>query len=182
LKQTPPARVPHVAASPVGFPDDTAREAFIVSAYEEHHAAIFAFLARSTRDPSLAENLLQDTYVRLPKQVHYDAAPSEVRSALFHIASNLVIEQHGRPPTSGGRFDRPSRGRVLTLDATTDIEQALEGLSVDARVALLLSSEGFTGAEIAAAIGRSIPATRSLLYLARSRVRIRRELFAAAGP
>jgi DNA-directed RNA polymerase specialized sigma24 family protein len=192
-KKPPPAGVPDVDASQVAFPDDAAREAFIVSAYNEHHAAVFAFLARSTRDRTLAENLLQETYLRMTREVHLDAAPLEARSALFRIAAKLVSERSGRTPTarrwSGHnagkthrRIDPSSESRVATLDATTDVEQALEGLSIDARVALLLSSEGFTGGEIAAAIGRSIPATRTLLYLARSRVRVRRELFAAAGP
>ena len=193
MKQPPPADVPDVDASRVGFPDEATREAFIVSAYDEHHAAVFAFLARSTRDRSLAENLLRDTYLRLTKQVHRDAAPSEVRSALFRIASNLVLERFGRPPTArlwpdrhgpkrDDRVDPQLTARVLSSASITDIEQALDGLSVDARVALLLSDEGFTGGEIAVAIGRSAPATRTLLYVARSRVRVRRELFAAVGP
>jgi len=179
LKQPPPADVPDVDASRVGFPDEATREAFIVSAYDEHHAAVFAFLARSTRDRLLAENLLRDTY--------------EVRSALFRIASNLVLERFGRPPTArlwpdrhgpkrDDRVDPQLTARVLSSASITDIEQALDGLSVDARVALLLSDEGFTGGEIAVAIGRSAPATRTLLYVARSRVRVRRELFAAVGP
>jgi RNA polymerase sigma-70 factor, ECF subfamily len=193
LKQSPPADAPDADASRVGFPDDATREAFIVSAYDEHHAAIFAFLARSTRDPSFAENLLQDTYLRLTKQVDPEPAPREVRRILFRIASNLVIERSGRPPTSrplsgrggpdtAGRNDPQSMRRVLSAAPITDIEQALGGLSVEARVALLLSNEGFSGGEIAEAIGRSGAATRTLLYLARSRVRVRRELFAAAGP
>lgn len=193
MKQPPPADVPDVDASRVTFPDEATREAFIVSAYDEHHATVFAFLARSTRDRSLAENLLRDTYLRLTKQVHHDAAPSEVRSALFRIASNLVLERFGRPPTGrfwpdrhgpkkDGSIDPQLSTRVLSSASITDIEQALDGLSVDARVALLLSDEGFTGGEIAEAIGRSAPATRTLLYVARSRVRVRRELFAAVGP
>ena len=66
-------------------------------------------------------------------------------------------------------------------ERSTDIERALEGLSVDARVGLLLSGEGFSGDDIAAAIGQSAAATRTLLCLARARVRVRRELFAAEG-
>jgi DNA-directed RNA polymerase specialized sigma24 family protein len=193
-KEPPPADVPDVDASQVGFPDDAAREAFIVSAYNEHHAAVFAFLARSTLDRTLAENLLHETYLRLTKEVRQDAAPRDARGVLFRAASTLVIERSHRPPTAArwlGRYDRKKPGRitapslearVMTSHSITDIEQALDGLSIDARVALLLSSDGFTGGEIAAAIGRSTAATRTLLYLARSRVRVRRELFAAERP
>ena len=192
-KEPPPADVPDVDASQVGFPDDAAREAFIVSAYNEHHAAVFAFLARSTRDRSLAEGLLRETYLRLTKETDHEAAPLEVRGPLYRIASTLVIEGSHRQPLAArwlGRYDRKKPGRITapSLEARAishpiaDIEQALDGLSVDARVALLLSSEGFTGGEIAAAIGRSVAATRTLLYLARSRVHVRRELFAAERP
>jgi DNA-directed RNA polymerase specialized sigma24 family protein len=192
-KEPPTGDVPDINEQPVDFSDDAAREGFIVSSYDEHHAAVFAFLSRSTLDRTLAESLLQETYLRLTKEVRQDAAPLDVRGVLFRIASTLVIERSQRPPSVTrwpGRYGRRKQGRIIapTLEAQaltvyriTDIDRALEGLSVDARVALLLSSEGFTGGEIAAAIGRSIPATRTLLCLARSRVCVRRELFAATG-
>ena len=59
-----------------------------------------------------------------------------------------------------------SRERASTLDA------ALATLSADARSALLLSAQGFSGEEIATAIGRSHAATRTLLSRARVRVRL----------
>jgi DNA-directed RNA polymerase specialized sigma24 family protein len=52
--------------------------------------------------------------------------------------------------------------------------RALADVGPDARAALLLSSEGFSGAEIAATIGRTEAATRTLLC--RSRVQVRRRL------
>jgi DNA-directed RNA polymerase specialized sigma24 family protein len=48
---------------------------------------------------------------------------------------------------------------------------ALERLSRDARVGLLLRASGCTSAEVAALLGRSDPATRSLLCRARAEVR-----------
>jgi DNA-directed RNA polymerase specialized sigma24 family protein len=167
--------------------DDAAREAFRVSAYDEHHAAVFAFLARSTRQRSLAEDLLRETYIRFAKEVG-EHATLEVRRVLFRLASNLVIEHSpgktkglGRPTRPGRKDHRiaPSPETQASPDPPSDLDRALEGLSVDARMALLLSGEGFTGDEIAAAIGRSATATRALLSLARARVRVRRELFAA---
>ena len=55
----------------------------------------------------------------------------------------------------------------------------LADLDPIARAALLLSSEGFSGAEIAAAIGRSDAATRTLLC--RTRMRVRSLLESAEG-
>ena len=163
----------------------------MVSAYDEHHAAVFAFLARSTRQRSLAEDLLRETYIRLAKDVGGEHATLEVRRALFRVASNLVLEHAtgkakglGRPARPGGKEHpiAPSpEAQASSPDSPSDLDRALDGLSVDARVALLLSGEGFTGDEIAAAICRSVAATRALLSLARTRVRVRRELFAAGG-
>ncbi|HEX5824756.1 MAG TPA: RNA polymerase sigma factor [Candidatus Limnocylindrales bacterium] len=168
-------------------------EAFIVAAFEAHHAEVFAFLARSARDRALAEDLLRETYIGLRAGAGNQPQPAQVRGLLYRIAANLVI-QRSRPQTSArrwpGRHRRRERGgivapsaeaRGLLMEPRTDIERALDGLSVDGRVALLLSGEGFAGDEIAAAIARSGSATRSLLCLARARVRIRRDLFAAEG-
>jgi RNA polymerase sigma-70 factor, ECF subfamily len=171
--------------------DDAAREAFMVSAYDEHHAAVFAFLARSTRQRSLAEDLLQESYVQFAKDVSGEHATLEVRRVLFRVASSLVLEHStgktkglGRPARPGGK-DHPiassPEAQAAIADPPSDVDRALNGLSVDARVALLLSAEGFTGDEIAAAIGRSATATRALLGLARARVRVRRVLFATEG-
>ena len=63
---------------------------------------------------------------------------------------------------------------VLARERSSDIETALATLPAEARTALLLSAEGFSGEEIAAVIGRSHGATRTLL--SRARVRVRLEL------
>jgi len=182
-----------ITNSPIGPRDAAGADALIVSAYEAHHAELFAFLARSTRDRAAAEDLLQETFLRLTRETGSGRGPHEVRGLLYRIASSLVVER-ARPQTSslrrfGGR-ERPkpkrivgpaTEPRLLMTERSTDIERALEGLSVDARVGLLLSGEGFSGDEIATAIGRSPAATRTLLCLARGRVRVRRELFAAEG-
>ena len=56
---------------------------------------------------------------------------------------------------------------------------SLADLGPDARAALLLSAEGFSGAEIAAAIGRTDAATRTLLC--RTRVQVRSRLPVGGG-
>ena len=187
----PPQQViQDIDPSPVQAGGGAGWDAFVVSAYEAHHAELFAFLARSTRDRSVAEDLLQETYLRLTKEVRYGRAPDQLRGWLYRVATNLVIERSRRQTTALrwlGRYGRkehesmigpsPEVG-VLTRERTAEMERVLSGLSPDARLALLLSSEGFAGEEIAAAIGRSSAATRTLLSRARTRVRTRRELFA----
>ena len=63
---------------------------------------------------------------------------------------------------------------VVRRERTGTIERALGRLPADARLAMLLSSQGFHGEEIAAAIGRSHAATRTLLT--RARIQLRQDL------
>jgi DNA-directed RNA polymerase specialized sigma24 family protein len=143
----------------------------VVSAFAAHHRELYAFLARATLDPAVAEDLLRQTYARLASEVRAGRPPSNARAWLYRVASELVSRpgrRTGSEVIAGG-----SQG--------AELEDVLRGLSPEARVALLLSAEGFSGPEIAGVMGRSVPETRTLLYRARSRVRIRRELF-AAGP
>jgi DNA-directed RNA polymerase specialized sigma24 family protein len=71
-----------------------------------------------------------------------------------------------RPDAESPESELLGRERASTLDA------ALAALPADARSALLLSAQGFSGEEIATAIGRSHAATRTLLSRARVRVRL----------
>jgi DNA-directed RNA polymerase specialized sigma24 family protein len=60
---------------------------------------------------------------------------------------------------------------VLAREARDRVEGALVVLSPDARTAILLAAHGVGTAAVAAAIGRTELATRSLLCRARLRVR-----------
>lgn len=186
--EPPPTAIHDVDPSPVRAGAGMGVDGFVVAAYEAHHAEVYGFLARATRDGLAAEDLLQETYLRLTQEARAGQAPLQVRAWLYRVASNLVISRARRQTTarrwlgSSGRKDpmtapSPEAG-VVRREGVAEIERVLEGLSADARLALLLSGEGFGGEEIAATIGRSAAATRTLLCRARARVRIRRELFA----
>jgi RNA polymerase sigma factor (sigma-70 family) len=182
MKHTRPSDVPSDVELPPAITDLDASsvharvgaDAFVVSAYDQHHGEIFGFLVRATRDRPLAEDLLQETFLRLTKEVRDGRTPVEARGWLYRVATNVAI-------SSPRRMTAPSAEAgvgVMSRERAGEIELALAGLSADARLGLLLSGEGFTGEEIATALGRSSAATRTLLSRARARVRLRRELFA----
>jgi RNA polymerase sigma-70 factor (ECF subfamily) len=163
-------------------------DGFVASTYDAHHAEVYAFLVRSTRDPSTAEDLLQETFLRLTTEARADRAPDQVRAWLFRVASNLAISRARRQSTAGtwmGRYgqsehdgmvmDSPESA-AIRRERTETLERVLGDLPDDARVALLLAAHGFKGEEIAEAIGRSHGATRSMLL--RARLRVRDELLA----
>ena len=178
---------PGVAPGPVHA--RVGAEAFVVGAFDMHHAELFTFLARVTRDRSAAEELLEAAFRRLADEARAGRAPAQVRGWLYRAAAGLVVERSRQRPGSGDRGSDARRredGHATPLsaeagapsrDRAAEMERVFEGLSAQARLALLLSAEGFTGDEIAGAMARSGEATRALLSRARTRVRIRRELF-----
>jgi DNA-directed RNA polymerase specialized sigma24 family protein len=98
------------------------------------------------------------------------------------VAANLVISRARRRKTVVDWLSRQVHGAERTADGpevvalrrerSLEVETILGGLSADARTALLLASEGFTGQEIAEAIGRSEAATRAMMCRARVRARL----------
>ena len=148
-----------------------------MSAFAAHHRELYAFLVRASLDPSVAEDLLRQTYARLATEVRAGRPLPQVRTWLYRVAAELA----SRPVPGARTAGTAGTAQVAAGSQAAELENVLRGLSPEARVALLLSAEGFSGPEIAEVMGRPVAETRTLLYRARSRVRIRRELY-AAGP
>lgn len=158
-------------------------DAVVADAWAAHHDEVFAFLVRSTRDTEAAEDLLQETFLRLLREARAGRTPDNVRAWLYRVAANCAVSRGRRLQTAirwlagGGRraaqpgTEDPPEAGVIAREARADLVGALGVLRPDARSALLLAAEGFTGAEIAAAIGRSEAATRTLMCRARLQVR-----------
>ena len=163
-------------------------EAELTALYEAHRAELFAFLVRMIRDREAAEDLLQDTFIKLIKEARAGRMPEAVRPWLYRVAANAAISRSRR----GSRWARlmprlldrrePARPEndLLRSERDTELQTAMAALGADARAAMLLAAQGFNGREIAASIGRSDSATRTLLC--RSRVQLRLLLEAAEGP
>jgi RNA polymerase sigma-70 factor (ECF subfamily) len=161
------------------------RRAVVADAFVEYHGELYNFLRRSTRDDEAAEDLLQEAFVRLTREVDAGRTPEHLRGWLYRVASNLAISRGRRGSTVLGWLNRYGRAAAteyeespetgyLRNEGASALDEALAVLSAEARTALQLSADGFNGEEIAAAIGRSNGATRTLL--SRSRVKVRLEL------
>ena len=156
----------------------------VVGAYEAWQRDIFSFLRAATRDPEVAEDLTQETFIRLLREVQAGRTPTNVRAWLYTVASHLVTSR-GRRMVVADRFksiiairgsaESPERDS-LRREQSDEMHRALAQLPVDARTALLLSAHGFSGQEIAAVLGRTEGATRTLLCRARVRLRERLEV------
>jgi RNA polymerase sigma-70 factor, ECF subfamily len=164
--------------------------ALLVDAFRSYRDDLYGYLCRATRDDAAAEDLLQEAFLRLAREIEAGRAPTQVRAWLFRVATNLVISRGRRRVTvvewmrrhgqeAATRTVESPESEVIGRERILALEAALGRLPSDARAALLLSANGFSGEEIAAAIGRSHAATRTLL--SRTRVRMRLELQEQAG-
>jgi len=141
-----------------------------------------------TRDRQASEDVLHEAYTRLAREVAAGRSPQNTRAWLYQVARNIV--------TSGGRRQQVAdrwrqRQRVdgagasaedqfLLREARVELQAAMLDLNATDRLALRMAAEGFSGAEIAAMIGRSSGAVRARLCRARGRLRTR--LHDAAAP
>ena len=181
-----PVTSPLEAVDAAGAHRAAEADAAVLAAWTAH-AEVFAFLVRTTRDPEAAEDLLQEAYLRLTTEVRAGRAPDNMRAWLYRVGANLAVSR-GRRISAAFRGIVKIRGTsapptttftpeasYLQREGRADLLASLADLGPDARAALLLSAEGFSGAEIAAAIGRSDAATRTLLCRTRVQVRSRLE-------
>jgi len=179
---------PHATPSPSRLGPDP--RTVIEAAYDAHQREIYSFALRSTRDADAAADVAQEAFLRLLRELNEGRPPDNVRAWLYRVASNLVINaarhtstldrvRHilARPESTN---ESPERGAVQR-ERDRAVEAALNRLSPDARTSLLLAAKGFSGREIAAAIGRTEPATRSLMCRARLDLREQLEAFDPLG-
>jgi RNA polymerase sigma factor (sigma-70 family) len=156
-----------------------ADEVELTSIYEERRGELYAFLVGMTRDADVAEDLLQETFLRLVREARAGRMPDEVRPWLYRTAANAAIDRGRRGATllrllprllDRGDPPRPD-AEALRSERAAELHAALAHLAPDRRAALLLAARGFSGREVASLIGRSEDATRTLLCRARLELR-----------
>jgi RNA polymerase sigma factor (sigma-70 family) len=177
IRPTSPASPAHAAPAPV----DPAIEAAITDAYLQHRGALLGYTLRMTRDAEIAEDIVHEAYLRLLGVARSGILPDNVAGWLHRVARNLVIDwaRHSRrawASASAGRTvhqtDDGPEEIVLDLERDSELHDALAQLPDDARRALLLSGAGYPSTAIAAMIGRTDGATRTLLCRARQKTRV----------
>jgi len=150
-----------------------------MAAYDAHQRELYAFALASTRSPEAAEDLVHDAFARFIETMSAGTGPSNTRAWLYHVLANLVTSRARRRVVALRRLPflvRPetaegAEAEFLRGDVDRRIPAALEGLSDLERAALMLAARGLPGREVAAAIGRSEAATRTLMCRARMRLR-----------
>jgi RNA polymerase sigma-70 factor (ECF subfamily) len=155
---------------------------------------------RMTRNPSDAEDLIQETFAKAYAAFHQFTPGTNLRAWLHRILSNTFINSYRkkrREPVQdlGADFSedwqtgsdplappaRSAEAEALDRLADSDILQALRELPADFRVAIYLADiEGYPYREIAEMMGTPIGTVMSRLH--RGRARLRQQLAGPAPP
>jgi RNA polymerase sigma factor (sigma-70 family) len=152
---------------------------FVEAAFIEHHAALQRRLTVICRDGEAAQDLAQEAFLRLAGEVEAGRIPDDPAAWLHRVGRNLAMSR-GRHlqvvDRRNGELPRPGvasgpEEAAIEHETASAAVRALDGLPASARRALVLAAHGCPGTEIAASIGRTPGATRTLLCRARGRVR-----------
>ena len=164
------------------FADPAPRTSDLVAAtYDAHQRELYSFALRTSRDPEVAADLVHESFLRLIVEVEAGREPINVRAWLYRVIANLAVSRARRAAVAqkqlGELLDRRTEGgpepQFLEQERRSDLDVVLAELGEDARTALLMAANGFSGIEIAEAIGRSANATRSMMCRARLQLRER---------
>ena len=147
----------------------------VAELFEQHRGAIYAYVVRLSRDPHLAEEITQETFLKVYRARAQLPGIENPRAWLFRIATNTyftILKRNRRfrwLPWEAANVLQPQArdelGQVRQRDA---IERALNALSPEYRAPLLLFSYyGFRAAEIAEVLGISEGAVKTRVYRAK---------------
>jgi RNA polymerase sigma-70 factor, ECF subfamily len=145
--------------------------------YDRTSRSVWGYLARLTGDPSMADDLLQETYYRFLRADAAHESESHRRNAVFMIATNLARDAHRRRRllpffVTGEAAERaPGVDETGRVERATDVTRALGALKPRDRAMLWLAyAEGSSHEEIAGALGVKRSSVKMLLFRARRRM------------
>lgn len=148
--------------------------------YRLHHRMVYFYLLRLSNSPTVAEELLQETFyyaIRGAASYRGEASPA---TWLCAIARRLWLNQLGRQRRERDRRSQEDLGLLAdgatgpegqTVERQT-IARVLDALPEQQRVALLLrDSDGLSYEEVAEALGMTLANVKVTIHRARARFR-----------
>lgn len=143
--------------------------------YARSARPLWAYIARVSRDPALADDLTQESYVRFLCATVPEDGEVAARRYLFKIATNL-LRDHWRRPKASSIEEMPeeifkARCGVAQSDSQAMLEPAMALMRPRDRQLLWLAyAEGYSHREIAEVTGLGSASIRLLLFRARRKM------------
>ena len=130
---------------------------------------LWAYIARVTGRPDVANDLLQETYCRFLTSRLANRELAEIKPYLFRIATNLLRDRW-RSGEDTPWSEAPEIGFARDLDTQIDVRDLMQQLKPRERQLLWLAYvEGMSHSEIAKSTGLQSMSVRILLLRARRR-------------
>jgi len=143
--------------------------------HERSARALWSYLARTSGDPALADDLMQESYVRLLCAAHPPDGEVAGRRYLFRIATNL-LRDHWRRPQPSSIDELPEELFIAAAGTAQADSQAVLGPALilmrprDRQLLWLAYAEGYSHREIAEITGLASASIRLLLFRARRKI------------
>ncbi len=144
---------------------------------------LLRYLERMVGDSAVAEELVQESFLRLYRARERYEPKAKFSTWLYTIAANTARNELRRPfrrhlhevAEEGSELTLPSRAEAVDVQAAQreeihDVSDALVRLPERQREALLLVAEGLSYAEIAELQGTSVSATKALVHRSRGKL------------
>jgi len=143
--------------------------------YERSARPLWAYLARVSGDPALADDLMQESYVRFLCADRLWDGEVGGRRYLYRIATNL-LKDHWRRPRASSIEELPeallaARASSAQADSQAALGPALAQMRPrDRQLLWLAHAEGYSHKEIAEVTGLASASIRLLLFRARRKI------------
>jgi RNA polymerase sigma-70 factor (ECF subfamily) len=151
----------------------TMDEAAFRHLYQRTARPLRAYLMRSCGNLALADDLLQDAYLRMLRSGFEGEDDDHRKNYLFRIATNLLRDHFRRSKTVSDQVPErdESPGHDEAVHLRSDVGRAMAELSPRDRQMLWLAYvEGASHQEVAKALGLRTASVRSMLFRARQRL------------
>jgi len=143
--------------------------------YQRSSRPLWAYMARVSGDPALADDLMQESYLRFLCASRSDEGEVAHRRYLFQIATNL-LRDHWRRPRPTPIDDVPEAVFALSDHSSHTHSQMALGPALlrmrprDRQLLWLAHAEGYSHREIAEITGLASASVRLLLFRARRKI------------
>jgi len=143
--------------------------------YERSARPLWGYLARVSGDAALADDLMQESFIRFLCAAHPLDGEVAGRRYLFRIASNL-LKDHWRRASHSSIEEIPEERMAAApdcnrIDAMAELEPAMKAMRPRDRQLLWLAyAEGYSHREIAEVTGLASASIRLLLFRARRKM------------
>ena len=148
-------------------------EPAFIALYEDSAHDLRRYVARVLGSLAEADDVVQESYLRLVRHPPPTEDLQELRAYVFTIASNVMVDRRRRERSRPGRLSEGgTAGSNADAESRLDMARTFRRLSLrDRQLMWLAHVEGESHRAIAAALGVGEASVRVLLSRARARLR-----------